>query len=179
MKDSRNMSEYSPRLRAARRYAGLSQAALAEKVHKSVGTIKRYENDGGPAPGFNDREAIQRACGVTPGFIEAGESFTVLVEVDVLTFLGQQEPPALRDYFREGHGDHDDDADAGRAEALSELAERIGQIEETLSRLREDGAGQEGPGEILQRPLDDPPKTGRGSGGAKGRGKGARRGSAG
>lgn len=66
------MSDYSPRIRAARNYAGLSQRALADALGVDEQTIKRRESPGGKEPKRGERVAIASICGVPAEFMEDG-----------------------------------------------------------------------------------------------------------
>ena len=65
------MTDYAARIRAARAYAGMHQAQLAERLGVDVQTIKRREKPGAqPRPG--ELEAIARACEVPVEFMHDG-----------------------------------------------------------------------------------------------------------
>lgn len=66
------MSDYSPRIRAARTYAGLSQKELADALGVDEQTIKRRESPSGKEPKPGERIAIASVCGVPVEFMEVG-----------------------------------------------------------------------------------------------------------
>lgn len=79
------VSDYSPRIRAARGYAGLTQEGLAEALGVDVQTIKRRESSNGKEPKQGERIAIAAICGVPIEFMEQG--FGEIRRDDVLETL--------------------------------------------------------------------------------------------
>jgi transcriptional regulator with XRE-family HTH domain len=65
------MSELSNRVRAARAYAGLTQAALAERLGIDAQSVKRTEA-GKREPKLPELQAVARACRVPVKFLVEG-----------------------------------------------------------------------------------------------------------
>ena len=64
------MNVYGARIAQARKVAGLTQDALAERLGVDVQTIKRRENPRGKEPKKLDRIAIATVCGVSIDYME-------------------------------------------------------------------------------------------------------------
>lgn len=77
------MSDYSPRIRAARTYAGLSQKELADALGVDEQTIKRRES-GRQEPKLAERIALASVCKIPPEFMEHGWGALDADEIRVL-----------------------------------------------------------------------------------------------
>lgn len=93
------MTNYAARVRAARKYANLTQQQLADALGVNVQTVKRREldpaDDLAQAPKKGERRAIADICGVPVSFMEegfGGESRTEisqrLADLEEFTFDG-------------------------------------------------------------------------------------------
>ncbi|HEY3020992.1 MAG TPA: helix-turn-helix transcriptional regulator [Solirubrobacteraceae bacterium] len=82
-------------MRAARAYAGLDQAEVAQKLGKSVGTYKRMEQGTRPVS-KPERTKIAQLCGVPIEFMDEGFDALMIVSDDLLARKVLEEVRALR-----------------------------------------------------------------------------------
>jgi transcriptional regulator with XRE-family HTH domain len=87
--------QVAARVRAARAFAGLEQAEVAQALEVSVGTYKRIEQGARPAS-KPERTRIAALCGVPIGFMESGFDHLLIASDDLLARRVLEEIRALR-----------------------------------------------------------------------------------
>lgn len=93
------MSEYAPRIRAARAYKGFTQEELAEELGVDVQTIKRREA-GKQDPKRSERIAIAAICEVPLDFLENGFGGSYMLSDEQLRTAAELLGPQLLEAAR-------------------------------------------------------------------------------